>query len=116
MFTSQLLQLIALICLLISAVWAGVWWWTDFRLREREAPDSAPVTLWGCLCRAHDISPADAARLVALGQKSGLADACVMFVDPGFLEHAASSANSDAAEFARLGRLVFGEVFQEAQG
>jgi hypothetical protein len=111
MFTPGLSQLVALVCLFVSAVGAGVWWWSARRLRESDPPDSAPETLWSCLCRAHDLSPDDAARLAELSHSSGLSDPCLAFVDPRCLSRAAA----DSPEFARLGRRLFGELFPEAQ-
>ena len=104
----------ALLGMLIAAVWAGLWWWSVRRARKAEPPDTAPVTLWECLCRVHDLSHADVARLSALGQSVGAADHCLLFVDPRWLERAAANGDDEAADFARLGQQLFGDVFRGA--
>jgi hypothetical protein len=112
--TLRLPEYSALLAALVAAVWAGLWWWSVRRARQAEAPDFAPVTLWECLCRVHDLSHAEVALLSALGETAGVADHCLLFVDPRWLERAAVNGDDEAAEFARLGRQLFGDVFRAA--
>jgi hypothetical protein len=116
MFALSLPHVIAIVCLLASVLGAGVWWWSDRRLRASEPPDCAPITLWGCLCKAHDLSSDESARLMELSHSAGLTDPCLVFVDPRCLQQAAAANDGAAPEFAHLGRRLFGDLFQEAQG
>jgi hypothetical protein len=107
------LALASLVFALIAAVW-GALWWSERRAAASEPGDAEPETLWKLLCVAHGVTGLEAERLVMLARHAKLADPAILFVDPQVLERAATKGDAQARDFARLGRQVFGDVFQPA--
>lgn len=91
----------------IALTWAWLYYWDRYRKDSLKRP-ATPQSLFRELCAAHRLSRQEQALLEAIVEREGLEHPAVVFVAPALLRSMAAAGGSRAAEYAELGRKLFG--------
>lgn len=98
---------------LVGLIWLFVFVCGVLTRRAERRPVRQQVLLEE-LCAAHRLEPDDVALLNAAAQRTAARDPLLLFLDPRLLERLATPPQARAADFERLGRRLFGPLFEPA--
>ncbi len=107
---SQYLVLFVAAAIVVLAI-VGLYLWNNSRKpRDGRSEEATSDDILAELCRAHELSRAEQALIVAAARNSFLAQPAALFIDPGALDRAAETADADAPRYQALRQKLFGSV------
>jgi hypothetical protein len=107
---SQYLVLFVAAAIVLLAIVGLYLWNTSRKPRNGGTEEASSEDILTELCRAHELSRAEQALIVAAARNSFVAQPAALFIDPGALDRAAETADPDAPRYRALRQKLFASV------